>query len=221
MLSQIEDFVNWVRRRNPQARTWRDYSYDRQQLAALVGDRSPSEVTHRDVDRFVNSQVAHGFKPATVNRRLAAILALFTYLADEDPALVCPVLPRRHFLRAPQRLAEVPAAQAAPAERPRHQQVVQDVAQRIGAFARVLPVEHEHFLPVQADVPWREVALRHHQRTVVVRQQRLAVRDGVVQRDAAALGQDPAQPLEVAAQRYGAERVAKPAGIEAGPPERA
>jgi len=39
-----------------------------------------------------------------VNRRLAALLALFTYLADDDPALVCPVLPRRHFLRQPQRL---------------------------------------------------------------------------------------------------------------------
>jgi len=104
MLSQIEDFVNWVRRRNPQARTWRDYSYDLQQFAAIIGDRSPAEVTLRDIDRFVNSQVSRGFKPATVNRRLAAILALFTYLADEDPALVCPVLPRRHFLRQPQRL---------------------------------------------------------------------------------------------------------------------
>lgn len=104
MLSQIEDFVNWVRRRNPQARTWRDYSYDLAQFTALMGDHSPGEITHRDIDRFVNSQVSRGFKPATVNRRLAAILALFTYLADEDPALVCPVIPRRHFLREPQRL---------------------------------------------------------------------------------------------------------------------
>jgi site-specific recombinase XerD len=104
MLSEIEDFVNWVRRRNPAARTWRDYSYDLAQFAALVGDRPPSEITHRDIDRFVNSQVSRGFKPATVNRRLAAILALFTYLADEDPTLICPVIPRRHFLRQPQRL---------------------------------------------------------------------------------------------------------------------
>ena len=104
MLSQIEDFVNWVRRRNPQARTWRDYSYDLQQFAAVVGGRPPGEITHRDIDRFVNSQVSRGFKPATINRRLAAILAFFIYLADEDPALVCPVLPRRHFLRQPQRL---------------------------------------------------------------------------------------------------------------------
>ena len=104
MLSQIEDFVNWVRRRNPEARTWRDYSYDLQQFAAVTGDRSPGEVNFRDIDRFVNSQVSRGFQPATVNRRLAAILAFFTYLADEHPSLVCPVLPRRHFLRQPQRL---------------------------------------------------------------------------------------------------------------------
>lgn len=104
MLSQIEDFVNWVRRRNPAARTWRDYSYDLAQFIAVVGARSPGAITHRDIDRFVNSQISRGFKPATVNRRLAAILALFTYLADDDPSLVCPVLPRRHFLRQPQRL---------------------------------------------------------------------------------------------------------------------
>jgi site-specific recombinase XerD len=104
MLSQIEEFVNWVRRRNPAARTWRDYSYDLKQFTASMGDRALSEVTHRDIDSFVTSQVSRGFKPATVNRRLAAILAFYTYLADEDPALVCPVLPRRHCLREPQRL---------------------------------------------------------------------------------------------------------------------
>ncbi len=53
MLSQIEEFVNWVRRRNPQARTWRDYAYDLQQFAASVGDRPPGEVTFRDIDLFI------------------------------------------------------------------------------------------------------------------------------------------------------------------------
>ena len=104
MLSEIEAFVNWVRRRNAAARTWRDYSYDLHQFLALVGERPPGEITFREVDQFVSSQVSRGFKPATVNRRLAAILAFYTYLADEDVTLVCPVLPRRHFLREPQRL---------------------------------------------------------------------------------------------------------------------
>ena len=39
MLAEIERFVNWVRRRNPEARTWRDYGYDLRQFAAIVGDR--------------------------------------------------------------------------------------------------------------------------------------------------------------------------------------
>jgi hypothetical protein len=40
MLSEIDRFVNWVRRRNPEARTWKDYAYDLRQFAALVGDNS-------------------------------------------------------------------------------------------------------------------------------------------------------------------------------------
>src|SRR5512133_2959856 len=104
MLSEIAEFVNWVRRRNADARTCRDYSSDLRQFAAVVGDQPPRQITFRDVDRFVDSQVSRGFKPSTVNRRLAAVLSFFTYLADEDPDLVCPVLPRRHCLRTPQRL---------------------------------------------------------------------------------------------------------------------
>lgn len=104
MLAQIEQFVNWVRRRNPQARTWRDYAYDLKQFAALIGDRPPAEITFQDVDRFVEWQARRGFQPATINRRLAAITALYAFLADDDPTLVSPVLPHRHHLREPQRL---------------------------------------------------------------------------------------------------------------------
>jgi site-specific recombinase XerD len=104
MLAQIDEFINWLRRRNPSARTWRDYRYDLTQFAALLDDPPPAQVTFRDVDRFVTMQAARGFAPATINRRLAAIAALYTFLADDDPALICPVLPHRHGLRVPQRL---------------------------------------------------------------------------------------------------------------------
>lgn len=104
MLAEIEDFVNWVRRRNPQARTWRDYLYDLRQFAAAVGDRPPAAVTFREIDLFVASQAAQGYKPCTINRRLATITSFYVYLSDENPALVCPVLPRRHGLREQQRL---------------------------------------------------------------------------------------------------------------------
>lgn len=104
MLAEIERFVNWVRRRNPEARTWRDYKYDLHLFAETVGNRPLNEITLWDVDRFVSLQTERSFKPATVNRRLAAVVSLYNFLADEDANLVCPVRPRRHHLREPQRL---------------------------------------------------------------------------------------------------------------------
>jgi site-specific recombinase XerD len=104
MLKEIECFVNWLRWRNSQARTWRDYGYDLAQFAQVVGDRPPGAVTFQQVDQFVIQQAQRGFKPATINRRLAAIVSLYTFLSDEDPTLMCPVLPHRHGLKEPQRL---------------------------------------------------------------------------------------------------------------------
>ena len=85
MLSEINRFVNWVRRRNPSARTWRDYGYDLKQFNASVGDCSPSQVSIQDIDRFISQQIASGHKATTINRRLASIISLYTFLADEDP----------------------------------------------------------------------------------------------------------------------------------------
>jgi site-specific recombinase XerD len=104
MLAEIERFVNWVRRRSPQAHTWRDYQCDLRFFIEAVGDRPPNEVNFRDIDRFIAEQSAKGFKPSTINRRLACIIALYAFLAPEDDTLVCPVHFRRHHLREPQRL---------------------------------------------------------------------------------------------------------------------
>lgn len=104
MLIEISRFVNWVRRRNPESRTWRDYGYDLKIFVSVVGDRCPSEITFRDVDNFVNYLVSLGRAPATVNRKLAAVVSFYTFLSDDDPTLVCPVIPRRHSMRVPDRL---------------------------------------------------------------------------------------------------------------------
>lgn len=104
MLGEIDAFVNWLRRRNSAARTWRDYRSDLHQFCTVVGDRPPASITFHEVDRFVIEQAARGFKPATINRRLAAIASFYRFLADDDPTLVCPVLPHRHGLRAEHRL---------------------------------------------------------------------------------------------------------------------
>jgi site-specific recombinase XerD len=104
MLAEIESFVNWVRRRNPEAHTWRDYRCDLHFFLEVVGDRAAKEVNFRDVDRFIAWQSEKGFKPATINRRLASVIALYAFLAPEDEELVCPVFVHRHHLREPQRL---------------------------------------------------------------------------------------------------------------------
>ncbi|MCX6083241.1 MAG: tyrosine-type recombinase/integrase [Chloroflexi bacterium] len=104
MLADIERFVNWVRRRSPEARTWQDYKYDLNLFARTMGERPLSEITFRDIDRFVSVQAERGFKPTTINRRLAAVISLYTFLSDEDTDLVCPVISHRHAIREPQRL---------------------------------------------------------------------------------------------------------------------
>lgn len=111
MIDETTCFVNWLRRRNPQARTWRDYGYDLSQFVATVGDKPTAAVTLQDVDNFITAQAARGLKPATINRHLAAIMSLYTFLSDEDPDLVCPVLPHRHTLRETHRLPR-PAPEA-------------------------------------------------------------------------------------------------------------
>jgi site-specific recombinase XerD len=111
MLAEIERFVNWMRRRNPEAHTWRDYRCDLAQFVDVVGNRPPGEITYQDVDAFVAAQVDAGHKASTINRRLAAVLSFFTFLSDENPDLVCPVLPHRHSLRERRRLPR-PVSQA-------------------------------------------------------------------------------------------------------------
>ena len=104
MFDEIERFVNWIHRRNPGAHTWQDYRCDLQQFAAIMGDRPPTAVTINDIDHFITVQVDQGLNPATINRHLAAILSFYSFLADEQPDLVCPVLPHRHTLRQRRRL---------------------------------------------------------------------------------------------------------------------
>lgn len=104
MLSEVERFVNWTRRRSPEARTWKDYGYDLRFFIEVVGDRPPREITFREIDRFVAVQSEKGYKPSTINRRLAAVISLYGFLAAEDDELVCPVIFRRHHVREHQRL---------------------------------------------------------------------------------------------------------------------
>ena len=100
MHSEIEQVIQSVRRHNPTAKTWRSYSSDLRLFSSLTGDVSPTQITPIDIDRYVNEQVARGFKPTTINRHLGTVVSLYRFLG-----LPCPVRSRRHRLREPQRLA--------------------------------------------------------------------------------------------------------------------
>jgi site-specific recombinase XerD len=104
MLAEIQRFVNWTRRRSPQARTWKDYGYDLRLFASVVGDRPPGEISFHDIDRFIEVQSARGLKGSTINRRLASVVALYAFLSVEDDELACPVHRKRHHVREQQRL---------------------------------------------------------------------------------------------------------------------
>jgi len=104
MLSEVKQFVNWVHVRNPQARTWKDYSYDLKLFIELVGDKPVNEISIRDIDKFIERQSERGARPRTINRRVKTVSALFNFLSAEEQNLLNPVLPKRHFVREPQRL---------------------------------------------------------------------------------------------------------------------
>jgi site-specific recombinase XerD len=104
MKTEIEQFIHWVRMRNPQARTWRDYQCDLALFMNITGKQRSEEIRVRDVDEFVKFQVNKGYKPSTVNRRLAAVASFYAFLIAEGNNVKNPILPRRHYLREPQRL---------------------------------------------------------------------------------------------------------------------
>ncbi|MGE5463267.1 MAG: tyrosine-type recombinase/integrase, partial [Syntrophothermus sp.] len=104
MLSEIEQFIDWVRIRSPQAKTWRDYRCDLDLFVRIIGDPNAGEIQPGEIDRFVGHQLEQGCKASTINRRLAAVGSFYKYLIAEGRAAASPVLPKRHCLRQPQRL---------------------------------------------------------------------------------------------------------------------
>ena len=104
MFKEIKQFVNWVRRRNSTAHTWQDYYCDLHQFAATVGDKGLREITFKEVDTFIESQLKRQLTSSTINRRLAAVTSLYQFFMVEDDELDCPVIKYRHTLRAHQRL---------------------------------------------------------------------------------------------------------------------
>jgi len=104
MLSEIERFKRWLRRKAPHASTPVHYGSDLELFFVWLQKRS-RDVTVQDVDAFIECSLMEGHSHATINRRLAAIRSFYQFLAVEsDDAPKNPVIPKRHFIRIGQRL---------------------------------------------------------------------------------------------------------------------
>ncbi len=104
MFHEINRFVNWMRRRNPEADTAKSYRYHLSKFTQVVGNCPPRDVTLHDIDAFIEFQADRGLKSSSINRSLTAVTSFYQFLADEDPTIECPVLRHRHKLRGHQRL---------------------------------------------------------------------------------------------------------------------
>jgi site-specific recombinase XerD len=94
-------FGEYVTRRFGQSSTYKHYMSDLKIIIQIIGNKTPLQVTAKDVDGFIEAQIAAGMKPTTINRRLASLHSLFEYLAFEDMTedWPNPVIARRHYLK--------------------------------------------------------------------------------------------------------------------------
>lgn len=92
----IQNFTNYLKNiRGLSDNTCRSYAKDLRDFAKWMKahreDARWSNITRDDLDAYVTEQAERGLKPATTNRRLASIGALYTYfkregLTDTNPA---------------------------------------------------------------------------------------------------------------------------------------
>jgi len=82
MEQAIEHFEHYIKARYPNSTTARHYGHDLRLFSRFVG-KAPRAVTRKDVDRFVEDQLARGLAATTINRRLAALRQFFEYLVYE------------------------------------------------------------------------------------------------------------------------------------------
>jgi site-specific recombinase XerD len=85
----LQKFEQYLQRRFPERRTSKDYLSDLRQFVADC-QKPWRDVSMHDIDAFVDHQRAQGLKPATVNRRVAALKTFFDFLAEESDDLSWP-----------------------------------------------------------------------------------------------------------------------------------
>lgn len=98
-------FERYLNRRSPGRSTAKHYVSDVRLF--LAGCPKPwAEVTHSDIEAFVDRGAEAGWKPATIRRRVAALKAFFDFCAEETDRLdePNPVCFRRHAPKQGHRL---------------------------------------------------------------------------------------------------------------------
>ena len=101
----LQKFEQQLRRRSPDRSTPIHYVSDVRQFQRLCL-KPWSEVTRTDIEAFVDHGLALGWKPATLQRRVAALKVFFDFCADESEQedRLNPVQPSRHAPRRGERL---------------------------------------------------------------------------------------------------------------------
>jgi site-specific recombinase XerD len=101
----IAQFRQYLYRRFPGRRTVIDYVSDVRQFVAVC-DKPWRNVTLHDIDAFVDQQRESGLRPATIQRRVAALKTFFDFLAEEsgDLGWPNPVHYRRYAGKPPKHL---------------------------------------------------------------------------------------------------------------------
>jgi site-specific recombinase XerD len=84
MKTARERFKGYLKRRYGDRSTPKHYLNDVDIFIQTIGTKKPSEISSRDVDRFITMQAEKGLMAATINRRLASLHTFFEYLASED-----------------------------------------------------------------------------------------------------------------------------------------
>jgi integrase/recombinase XerC len=101
----LQTFEQHLRRRSPDRSTPIHYVSDVRQFQHLCS-KPWQEVTRSDIEAFVDHGLAQGWKPATLQRRVAALKVFFDFCADESEQgdRPNPVQPARHAPRRGERL---------------------------------------------------------------------------------------------------------------------
>jgi site-specific recombinase XerD len=104
MFPEIERFQTYQHQKSPYTSTHIHYTSDVKLFFTWI-DKQPENVRVQDIDDFIDYCMAEGYAMSTINRRLSALRAFFSFVNyDGDLGTPNPVIPRRHFIRISRRL---------------------------------------------------------------------------------------------------------------------